>query len=258
MIDNDNANVAVDGAEALTPAEAPEVTTEVQQPEAEKAPEEQPWPKKAVNAMSRKDKQLGKLRGQNQMYAQQLQAMEAELAKYKNAAPREEDFKDKTYGEFLEAQARYKVKQEQEAENKQRQSQQQTQQQQQFYAQREAHVAQQAQQFIAEFADAKQVLIENSDVIDDLPDHIQNAFLESDNAPLAFYTLAKEGNLERLAELSPLQAAIEIGKAIQRGSKPKPPVTQAPKPLAAAKGTGNATKSLAEMSPKELMKWAQT
>lgn len=258
MIDNDNTEQVVGDAEALSPVETPEVVqAEVEQPEAEKAPEvDQPWPKKAVNAMSKKDKQIGKLRAQTQMYNQQLQELQSELAKLKNVAPREEDFKDKTYGEFLEAQARYKVKQEQEAETKQRQSEEKTKNQKQYYAQREELVAQQTLQFVNQMPDARQVLAEFGDTIDDMPEDLQYAFLESDNAPLAFYTLAKEGHLEKLATLSPYQAAIEIGKAIQRGSKPKQtPVTNAPKPLAAAKGTGNATKSLNDMGSKDLMKW---
>ena len=202
-----------------------------------KAEDDVPFPKKAVNAISRRDKQIGK-------YKAELDHARAELAKYQaqtdtkkpeNQPPKEEDFDN--FAEYLKASARFEAKQEFAENNKKVAEDRVSQQEQAWVSQREQIMVEKANELIQGNPEYKQLLVENADVLDSLPPHIERAFLEADNAALAFVALAKEGKLEALASMSPFQAAMEIGRAQDRGAalaKTKQ-VTQAPAPLSSAK-----------------------
>lgn len=88
---------------------------------------------------------------------------------------------------------------------------------------------------------------------------LQTAIFEAENAPLALYALMKEGLIGELYDLTPTRLAAELAKAEIRGQSylvPKKTVTNAPAPLASAKGTGVYTKSLNDKSPDEIVEWA--
>lgn len=221
-------------------------------------PEDVPFPKKAVNALSRRDKQIGKLQAQ-------LAAERAELAKYREQSaktpqePKEEAFDN--YGEFLEAKARMKFEQEQSEKIRQQEQQQTTQQREEYLAERENYTIEKAKAAIDNIPEYRQLMMENADIVQSFPPHVAEAFFEADEPALAFLALAKEGKLDSLLKMSPSRVAIEIGKAEMRGeilSKTRP-VTKAPTPIQGLKGTGNATKTInADSSWEDLQKWLKT
>lgn len=263
-----------DTLEATVPTPAEVETDESSsadgEPANKAAPEvDVPFPKKAINAISRRDKQIGKLR------AEAAQA-QSELAKYRQQyepgtqsqqgqkpapnEPKEDSFDN--YGDYLKAVARHEARQELAKENTNTQQAQMTAQQQQWVAQREEVVENQAIELIQANPELRDLVIEHADVLDDFPPHLQMAFLESDNAALAFVALAKEGKLESLMSMSPARAAMEIGRAIDRGSammKAKKITTTAPAPMTPVKGAGPAGKQIdSTSSPDDLMKWLNT
>lgn len=217
-------------------------------------PEDIPFPKKAINALSRRDKQIGKLQAQ-------LAAERAELAKYREQRvktpelPSEESFDN--YGEYLAAKHRAEFEQEQSQKTKQDEEKQAKAQKEQWYVEREGYAIEKAQQAIQNIPDYRQLLVENADIVQSFPEHVTDAFFEADEPALAFLALAKEGKLDSLLNMSPARVALEIGRAELRGealSKVKP-ITKTPAPIEALKGTGSSTKSLETMNADELLKW---
>lgn len=231
--------------------------------EADKGEEETddvPFPKKAVNAISRRDKQLAKMRAE-------MASLQAEVSKYRqpqaqplknqnildDGPPKEEDYLDKEYGDFLEAKLLYKIKMEQAVQQKSQQDQQVQTQRQQWVQQREVEISQKVEAHKAEIPDFMQVIEMNADIMDSLPEHIEQAFLEADDAGLAYYNLAKEGKLESLLTMSPYRAAMEI--AIAQTKKPTlNRVSGAPNPIKPVSGRGTSTKDSSDMSGEELLK----
>jgi len=122
---------------------------------------------------------------------------------------------------------------------------------------RTVEISQQAKKFAGEVPEYAALVKENNDYLNMMPESVQEAFYEADNAPLALYALMKEGRLEDLEDLSPSRIAMEVGKAEERGKAYLSSVkkaTSAPPPLESLKGTGRATKDLDSMSVAELMK----
>lgn len=248
-----NQAIAESAPAEIAPIETTPAAEEVTPTEAHE-PEDVPFPKKAVNALSRRDKQIGKLQAQ-------LAADRAELAKYREVqkpvdnSPKEEAFDN--YGEYLKAVARHEAKQELSQNAEQQKKQTNTAQEEAWHAERTEYTTNKAKQAMDTIPDYKQLFMENADILQSLPPHIERAFYESDSPEMAFYALAKEGKLDALLDMSPQRAAIEIGKAEVRGetlSKAKQ-ITKAPAPIEGLKGTGSSTKSLDTMNSKELLDW---
>ncbi len=233
---------------ALETQEAPEV--EAKEPE----PEEIPFPKKALKALSRRDRQIGKLRAELQQREAELQRFQQAPTSPQTKGPQEEQFDN--YGDYLKAVGRFEAQQEREAETSQKQKEQSTQAQEAWVAEREAYVSEKAQEAIKSVPDFQNLLMEHSDVVNEFPPYLQTAFYELDNAPMAFYALAKEGKLEGLLTMSPGRAIMEIGKAEERGiaMARNKPVTRAPAPLSANKGTASGYPRLEAMSGDEILK----
>jgi hypothetical protein len=268
-------NTRVDQAIAEIPAESvapetpiePVAADEVAQPETEGEPEapkvdeDVPFPKKAVNAISRRDKQIGSLKAEKQALAARIAELEAKQTpqgKDNSNGPSEDDFDN--YAEYLKAVARHEAKQELEQGKKAQEQSQSAEKEQLWVAQREDYIAEQANKIIESSPELKQLVEENADILDSFPYHVSRAFLEAENAPLAFIALAKEGKLEQLATMSPMQVAAVIAKAELRGEaliKTKP-ITKAPVPMSSAKGTGAGAKSLDNMSPDEIRGWLKS
>ena len=154
----------------------------------------------------------------------------------------------------------YDLKQEQNEGVQKQEQEQSTAKYQEWIEEREAILGEKSVKAATEIPDYRAVYAEYQDVFEDLPEHINQAFLELDDAPLAFYALAKEGKLESLKTMSPAKAIIELGKAEDRGiamTKVRQ-TTKAPTPLSANKGNGMVSKSLNNMSSDELLKWAKS
>lgn len=238
-------------------SEEPKKADPKDEAQAEDEPEDVPFPKKAVNAISRRDKQLAKMRAD-------MAALQAEVSKYRkpqaqpqqspksdDSAPKEDDFDD--YGSYLEAKLLHAIKMEQSVQQKSQQDQAAQSQKQQWVQQREQEIAQKVETHKAEIPDFMQVIETNADIMDNLPEHVEIAFLEADDAGLAYYNLAKEGKLEALLTMSPYRAAMEIALAQQK----KPSlnrVSGAPSPIKPNAGRGSSTKAESELSGEELLK----
>ena len=265
----DNVMASINEAEALvtdTPKveETKEVTEEPKKVEpqgedekAEDTTEDVPFPKKAVNALSRRDKIIAKERAEKAAILAELEQLRAQS----QAKPQEKPNQDKApemddfaeYSEYLEAKILYQIKQEQASKEQENLKAQQQNQQTQWEAEREQVIAKNAEAHKAQIPDFAQVVDEYADIADTFSPEVQRAFLEADNAALAFYNLAKEGKLEALAQMSPYRAAMEI--AIAQTKKPAlNRVTSAPDPIKAASSRGSSVKSVDDMDGEELLK----
>jgi len=251
--------------EVEAPIETPqveEVATEETTPTETTESDDVMFPKKAVNAISRRDKQIGKLHAERA-------ALKAELNKYREqqtqsaAQPLREESFDGNYGEYLKAQAKQEYQQEQAARTKEQEQQSFDSAREEWTARRNSEVVSKVDELMKTVPDYQQVFIENKDVLLDLSPELERAFLESDAPELAFYALAKEGRLDELfaPNITLARAAMIIAKAEARGevlSKAKP-VTKTPAPIEGLKGTGSSNKRIsAESSPQELLKWLNT
>lgn len=246
-----------------------------------------PWPKKAVNAMSRRDKQLNKYRAQAaenekrlndpEFIKQKAKELEQKEAASKPQAdpndPEPDISKYQKWGEYQKALSAWQVRQalkEQNAPKKPPEGTQ-TPEQKAWTAQRQAAVTQQADEIIKNDPQFLTLLHENADIVDSYPQHVKNALLKSENAPLAFKVLASQGLLEDLGELPAAVAEKWIARAIQQGkasTKAAPQsqeaevddqtVSRAPAPLSSARAVGSSSKSLDKMNADEIVKWANT
>lgn len=201
------------------------------------------FPKKAVNALNRKNKQINKLRAQ-------MRELEAKLEEAPEAKEQSEinpdDFEN--YGDYINAQVEALVEQKTQQSQSDMQKQQLTQQQEALKAQRDLYIIEQANEASETLTDLPQVWQQNAELLDSLPEQITDIFYSIDNAPAAVYTLAKEGKLESLLHANPAVAAYEIVNAQNKGlellSKPQTRVSQAPEPISKAKGAGSVKKQL--------------
>lgn len=218
---------------------------------------------KLRRAKARDDRRIGKLTAQKYQYQKEADELRTRLSQpqqatqqkpLNNGEPKETDFNN--YAEYMRAVQKYDLQQEFAVRDNKQQITQQSVQEQAWVAQREQAVAAKAQEFAKENPEVIALVEEYGDVIDELPSAIQRAFLEADNAPLAFYNLAKEGKLEELASMSPARAAMEIGRA--QTQAPKKTATRAPTPMTPAKGTAAGGKSLERMSGDELLNWVNS
>ena len=255
-----------DNTEETTEAPTEEVTEdsteEATEGKTEEAPatEDTPFPKKAVNALARRDKKISKMQAEHAANLSELhkfreQAQKAEIAD----APKEDAFDN--YGDYLKAVARHEMKQETSAESQKQQEAQFAEKEQAYVAERETYATEKALAAIAEVPEYKQLVIENADVLQSLPPHLERAFLEADEPAYAFLALAKEGALESLSDMSPARAAMEIGKAEVRGAAmaQKKEITKAPAPIAQVRGTGKVNKSINDNpSSDDVMKWLKS
>lgn len=246
-----------------------EAKTEVEVVETEKADEGQadpenqedteeanvPFPKKAVNAISRREKQIAKLRAEKA-------ALEAEVSRYRqpqanpqqnqnvSGEPSEDDFDN--YGDFLEAKILHKLKAEKAKEETSNIEQQTAQQRSVYEQQKETELMDKMQVHVSKIPDFKQVIELNADIADEFPEHIVQAFYEADDGALAFYNLAKDEKLESLLTMSPARAIMEIAKAQLEPSLKR--VSNAPNPIPASRGSMKTQKSMEDMDGEELLK----
>lgn len=222
------------------------------------------FPKKAVNAISRRDKKIGKLqaelaalRAAQAQPAQQAPQVQAQQSKQSNTdnAPREEDFE--SYGDYLKASMRHEIMAEiakqQQANNEGFQKREAELKRQQYEEVRTEAIVEQMQNHKEEIPDFASVIAESADIADELPEQIANLFFEADDAALAFYNLAKEGKLEALATMSPAKAALEIARAQMNKPQVKK-VSSAPAPMTSNSGRASGGKSLYNMSGDEMIK----
>lgn len=238
-----------------------EIDSEDAQELEDEVEEDTPFPKKAKNALERRDKKINKLRAriaeleaaQSQPQMQQYEDV-VEDNPYGLKEPKEDDFDD--YAEYLEAKGEYKAQREfakRELEFKQRQE---VESQQQWVQQRVSQIDKRAAETVKAIPELNGLFQENQDIIEGYSDDTKMAFLEADKPELAFYALAKEGKLESLEGMSPTRVAREIALAEMRGEQmaQSRPVSNAPQPISKPKASSPKRRTLEDMSPSELIK----
>lgn len=201
------------------------------------------FPKKAVNAIHRRNKQINKLRAQMRELEAKLNEAGQE-PKSKEINP--DDFEN--YGDYINAQVEALVSQKTQQSQSDLQKQMLTQQQEALKAQRDQHIIEQAREVSQVLPDLPEVWQQNAQLLDALPEQVSDIFYSIENAPAAIYTLAKEGKLESLLYANPAVAAYEIVNAQNKGlemiSSPKNRTSQAPAPISKARGSGTVKKQL--------------
>lgn len=251
--------VAESTTEETVVEEAQETATEEVQEHETKESDDVVFPRKAINAISRRDKQIGKLQAQLAAERAALQALREKATTTQDQdAPNEDNFDN--YGDYIKALARHELKQETSQEAAKAQEAKLAETEAKWLDERSNYTIQKAQEAAKLIPNLQQMVIENEDVVAGFHPYIERAFLEADEPAMAFYALAKEGRLEEIANMSPAKAAIEIGKAEVRGLEytKQRPVTKAPAPIASLKGTGSTGKTLDSMNSKELLKWLES
>lgn len=202
------------------------------------------FPKKAVNALNRKNKKINKLRAQLRELEAKINEVPKEASSHSEINP--DDFEN--YGDYINAQVESLVTKRVTQSESDMQKQQLSQQKEALKAQRDQYIIEQAQEASQTLQDLPQVWQQNAPLLDALPEQVTDIFYNIDNAPAAIYALAKEGELEGLMYDNPSVAAYKIFAAQQKGltllAKPQTRQSQAPTPISKAKGSGTVKKQL--------------
>ena len=235
--------------------EVEEVATEQETPEVEEAKSdvqdehEGQDPEVRIEKMDKAIKRRDKKLAQSNARLRELEAKLAEAQKPfepKNVNP--DDFE--TMDEYFKAQTEAAIENKFTQNNTDQQKAQLDAQRQQIIAERNETIREQAREVSQTLTDLPQVWQQNAATLDALPEQVTEMFYSLDNAPVAIYTLAKEGRLADLAYMNPHIAAQEIYSAQQRGAGLLRPRTQqtAPEPMRSAKGGVKTTKDLGKGS----------
>ena len=236
-------------------------------PEHKQVEKEQPWPKKAANAVSRLKKDRAEARAQRDALQREIDALKAQLASKKEDVkpPTEDQFN--SYSEFLEARGKFNAEQiyegRQSEQANQRVMQLEEQKERMYIMERVSHFDDRLSALKSVAPDYAQVEAYAEPIVEQMPVNLRKGILAIDDAPKALYNLAKEGRLENLAYM-PFEAAMaEIVQAQYREpmthggyqAELYRKVSSAPKPLKAVSGTGKQTKPPHEKSGDELLEW---
>lgn len=238
--------------------------------------------KKLQRQLAAQDRRIGRMTAAKYQTQRELQELrqwraerEKEAATQKDARPQADQFQ--SYDEYNEAVARWAARQEGKPQNANegaqqpnRVPQQETAWQQQMESQA-IHQAQQLAQYIPDFAET---WTDNGHFFDAMPYELEKALYQSQHPALAVYVLAKEGKLLDLLEMTPQQAAYEIGRATHVGvnnikswatagkGQQQPGQTQqptnAPQPLAPNKGAATGSRPLDQRTGKDVLAWMRS
>lgn len=265
MIDQNGAATAAAEAQVLPDAEttaaSPSPTEETAEASPDSAPKEEAWPKKAINAYSKAKAQAAKKAAENEYLKRELaKYQQPQAAPKKDEAPKRENFPDDDEG-YIRELTKYHAKAELSEGQKASEDQRKQAEQKSVVAKREAVINENAVKAAEHFPDFDSVMQENSEELAEIAPHVRKELLDLDNGAYALYALLREGTLSSLNDMSPSQVARSLArmedKALSMSKKPKP-VTNAPAPMSANKGTAAVGKSVDSMSGKEILKWVHT
>lgn len=232
--------------------------------------QEEVWPKKAVNTVSRLKKERAEIRAQRDALQREIENLKKMVEGHKESPePTQDQFE--SYADWLEAKTLHKVENTF-ATKQNEQTNQRVAQLEQYREQ--LYIQERAENFDERLAELKTVAPDYAQVeayaepiVASFPENLKKAILAVDDAPKALYNLAKEGRLENLSYM-PFEAAMaEIVQAqyrqpmaAQGGYQAQTPkkVTSAPKPLKTVSGTGKPSKQLHEMSGDEILNWVNS
>lgn len=248
----------MEASEASTPPL--EATKEVVQEETKEESKEEsvedkdedtPLPKKAINAIQKRDKKIAKLNYEYKQAMKELEALKQPKAEEKKEALSTDSFE--TLEDYMEALIDTKVKKGEKETPKEEFSPEQVA----YYNSRQEVVAKERGELALKLPDFDDLITNNIGVIDAFSEDIAGVILDSETPTLALYTLAKEDRLFDLTEMTVAQAARAIAQAEIRGQKYlKPAITNAPAPIGGGRGKStNISKPLNDKSPDELLDW---
>lgn len=252
---------AIEEAEATEPEASEEAAEDNTEVENSDDPEKEyvEFPKTAKNALHRKNKQIKKLKAQLKQF-EQAQASQDEPEQV--APPNQDDYEE--YGEFIKDNAIHEVRQELEAKKRGEDKARAQQEHAQFLEQKHAQIQESNAKYAKEIPDFEDVMVENSEYVEFLPKHVQDILYAAEDTSMAFYNIAKSGELANLAAATPHQAAVMVAQAQNAKAAPaktpqQAPIKTAPAPLSANKGTGKSgRKTLQKMSGSELLNWVNS
>jgi hypothetical protein len=227
---------------------------------------------KLRRAKSRDDRRIGKLTAIRYQNAQELQEARDEIARLQgkttqqqtqqqpaqatpDGMPKEANYK--TYAEYLEAVNDYKIDQKfaklQEGQQQTQQKSEEAAKYQAWENERLTAIDSRADAFAKDYPEVKQLFDDNAELIKSYPPELKRAFLEADKPEVAFYNLATQDKLADLADMSIVDAKVEIRLAQMQA--PKRLQTKAPAPLPASRGSVPAEKDPADMTDAEWNRW---
>jgi hypothetical protein len=212
---------------------------------------DEPFPKKAVNAIAKRDKQLAKWRAKYDNLHNEV----AELRKLIEGNKAQDALNPDNYDTILDymlAKAEQNTQEKiNETLNKQNKSQDDGYDA--FVEQRTQEIAPIAQKLMKQIPDFAETLDDAADEIDELPRNVQTLLLHADNPPLAAYNLIKEGKLEKLGRMPESLAAAEIIRAQANNPVEIKKVSQAPTPVKPISGTARGNQSLDNMGVEDVL-----
>lgn len=242
--------------------------TEITETKDEDAPAEQKTPKtyteedirKYERDLARENKRIAKRTAQYYQEKGRADQLAQQIAELQKKAPQtvEPDIKNYTdYNQYQKDLINYQIKQNAPAE-KQAQPAQDDLQKALWRQQRAPALVSQVQAASQTFPDIQQKMQANVQLLDSLPQHVQDAFLEADNGALAIYQLLEDGMVPHLTGMNADTVQALIERAEDKALSKQKPATKAPAPMTAARGTAPGSKSPETMTPDELRKngWA--
>lgn len=223
------------------------------------------WPKKAVNALSRQKKENNKLRAEMRQMRSQYEQMHKQMQEFmgggnnrkEDNSPKESDFESVL--DYLKAQAAHESRKAAEEIIKSQQAKSfEDSRKAQTIAERESHLQSKSAEMAKKVPDYVEVMQENYDVLLSAPEHISEMIASMPDPALVTYNLLKSGEFENLYSMHPNLAAVKIMNSQSAPAIKK--ASQAPKPISGARGAGGGSggKPITEMSGEELKKWVRS
>lgn len=214
--------------------------------------------KPLANALNKQKRVNNKLRAERDAAQREIEQLKAMLGS-REAVEAPDEAKYDSYADFLQARAEWAAKnavnEGQKAQVDERIKSLEDYKKSVWVQERGQQIAEAEKTIAAEYPDYDALQDAALPVVSQFPDQLKEAFLYIENAPLAFYNLAKSGRLEELAHLPIEVARVEIAQAQYR--KPPAPVrvaSSAPMPMKSVSGKGTNQKSLDAMNPDEVLK----
>lgn len=246
--------------------EQPELETTTEEPaEESKEPDEveqlKVQNKKIINANSRKEKIITKLGGKLDQANRTIAELQQKLG---SNAPREEDYEGKPYGEFLQDSAKHAAKQaivEQALDSAKQEA---TQLETELGESSRAALDESGERAEKTFPDFRQVIEQHAthdrgdgNKVLPLSRNAMDALQRSDDGAAAIYAILKDGALNQLNSLPPIEAAMMVKEyEFKAQSLPKiKHVSSAPEPITSARGVASGSKSLESMTGDEIRAW---
>lgn len=223
-----DANTTEVKTEVKTEVDANAETSEGQQPAVKK---DDPWPKTAVNAVSRRDRKIAQRDARNAELQRQNEELMKKVSRYEPKPEVQADPNDPEpdltkyddWAKYNRDLTLWNVRQNdksKQAEEKTKQPQAQyTPEQVQWIKTRADYATQKGEELMKSYPEFAQAIEQNIEAIADLPEQMRIELIKCDEPALATLVLIQDGTLDDLADMAPRLAAKTIAAAAERGKK---------------------------------------